>query len=123
MARRGYFLLYAVIGGAAAAVDYLTFFLIETNTSVSPEAAGIFGQLLGFLFSFTMNTFVNFKKTDKLLRRFMLYFGVTAVGMAISTTVIAIFKSVIDVFVLKLFCLFFVSIIQFFLNKHVTYRT
>lgn len=115
--------MYLLIGGGAAILDFGTFFLLEKNlVHVAPELASIFGQLVGFMFSFFFNTFGNFKRTDKLFKRFLSFFGVTLFGMIISTVIIHAFKDNIDIFILKFLCLIFVSTLQFLLHKLITYR-
>lgn len=115
--------LYGIIGGGAAILDYGIFYLFQTKIQrVPPEAASIIGQAVGFLFSFFLNTFLNFKKSDKLFRRFLSYLSICLIGMAISTLIIFLLKSVINIFILKLACLVFVSLMQFVLNKLITYK-
>lgn len=115
--------LYLLIGAGAAILDFTTFFLLEKNLiHVTPEWASVFGQLVGFMFSFFFNTFGNFKRTDKLFRRFLSFFGVTFLGMIISTVFIHAFKDNMDIFLLKLLCLTGVSMLQFVLNKAITYK-
>ena len=115
--------LYLLIGGGAAVLDYGTFFLLEKNvTGIGPELASLSGQVIGFLFSFFLNTYLNFKKSDKLFKRFLLYFTIVLIGMTVSTIIISIFKTKLDIYLLKFICLIFVSILQFILNKLITYK-
>lgn len=117
------FILYLFIGGGAAVIDYGTFFIFEKNVpSITPEIASLIGQAIGFLFSFFLNTFINFKKKDKLFKRFLSYLCVTIIGMVISTFVIMQFKEQMNVLVLKFITLVGVSMIQFALNKIITYN-
>lgn len=116
-------ILYIIIGFCAAIIDYGTFFIFEKRfKNISPELASVLGQSAGFLFAFFLNTYYNFKKTDKLFKRFLSYFVITLVGMVISTLAIHYFKNDMNIFILKLFCLIGVSILQFFLNKIITYK-
>lgn len=115
--------LYIVIGMGAALLDYLTFFVLSGRfLQNSPEIASIIGQGVGFIFSFFINTYFNFKKTDKLLKRFAYYLFITIIGMVISTFFIQMFKFDIDIYILKFFCLTIVSLFQYSLNKAITYR-
>lgn len=114
--------LYGLIGGAAALVDYGVFYLFQNRAGWSAEVSSLIGQGVGFVFSFYLNTYLNFKKTDRLFRRFISYFAICVLGMAISTALIVTLKSRMDIYVLKLVCLLFVSLVQFLLNKLITYR-
>lgn len=117
------FILYVIIGGTAAVIDYSVFYLVQKSfESLPPEISSFLGQISGFFVSFFLNTYKNFKMTDKLLKRFLSYAGITVVGIIISTVVIAVFKNYIDVFILKIVCLIGVSLLQYFLNRVITYR-
>lgn len=117
------FTLYILIGAAAAVMDYGVFFLAENHIhGINPEFASVIGQAAGFLFSFFFNTFYNFKKTDKLFKRFLSFFTVCLIGMVISTIIIHLLKTSINVYILKAACLILVSVIQFILNKLFTYK-
>ena len=115
-------ILYGLIGGTAAVLDYGIFALVNhLSGSTIPEISSICGQTVGFIFSFTLNTFINFKKTDKLLKRFLSYLVIVLIGMAITTVAIYLLKNIIDIYLLKFLCLVVVSLIQFILNKTITY--
>lgn len=118
------FIIYVIIGGLAAVIDYGIFFVLEytASSTLSPEISSLIGQSVGFLVAFFLNTFYNFKKTDKLFKRFLSYLGVTIVGMIISTLMINAFKDRMDLMLLKFICLVGVSLIQFALNKLITYK-
>ena len=87
-----------------------------------PEIANICGAVLGFLFTFVTNTFLNFKKNDKLIRRFSTYLLICVGGMVTSTLCISLLKDVMNIYVLKLLLLIVISIAQFMLNKVITYK-
>jgi Predicted membrane protein len=114
---------YIVIGAIAAIVDFGAFGLINIVTSYKfPELANALGATLGFLCSFSLNTFFNFKKSDKLIKRFLSYLTICFVGMIISTFTIYLLKNYINLMLLKIICMGLVSAIQFTLNKLITYK-
>ena len=117
-------ILYAGFGLIAAALEYLIFcVLVYTGAVKAPEMANIIGAVCGFVFTFVSNTFLNFKKKDKLARRFGSYLLIVLLGMAVSTGCIALLKGyVTNLYVLKAALLVVVSLMQFFLNKRFTYR-
>lgn len=117
------FVLYALFGMMAAVLEYSLFSgLIYFKVVRMPELANIIGALTGFLFTFTTNTFLNFKKNDKLVRRFGSYALICLGGMALSTTMISIWKDTVNIYLLKVGLLVVVSLLQFILNKLITYR-
>lgn len=117
------FILYGIIGLGAAVIDYGISLLVNYLTGGNTEVlAAVSGQAIGFLFTFFLNTFCNFKKTDKLFKRFLSYGAVCLAGMGITALATYLLKDVMLFAWLKLICLAGVSILQFFLNKFITYR-
>ncbi|MBQ4061380.1 MAG: GtrA family protein, partial [Christensenellaceae bacterium] len=113
--------LYGLIGGAAAALDYGIFALLAGVVGTDPVVANVAGAVVGFAFTFTLNTFVNFKKTTHILKRLVSYGIICLIGMGISSAALHIFGEVMNVFWLKLIMLVIVSLIQFVLNRTITY--
>lgn len=115
--------LYAIIGLAAAVLDYSIFFIFCKSGLTTPETASLIGNICGFGFTFSGNTFYNFKKSDHAIFRFTSYLCIALFGMAFSTTAIHIAKNYMDVYLLKaVLMLFVIPLMQFILNKKITYR-
>lgn len=115
-------LLYGIIGVLAALVDFGVFSLFNVITKASmPEFANICGAVLGFFVSFSLNTFFNFEKRDRLIYRFVSYGLICLFGALITTFTIHFLKDVLDLSLLKILCIVGISIIQFILNKLITY--
>jgi len=114
--------LYGIFGISAALVEYGIFALLINATSLLPEVVNVIGALCGFAFSFSTNTFLNFKKTDNIFKRFISYGLICLTGIIFSTSIISLFKNLMNLLLLKALCMIFVSIVQFILNKKITYR-
>lgn len=114
--------LYGFFGVVAALIDYGVFSLLVAFGGLAPEIANIISAVCGFAFTFITNTFLNFKKKDKLLRRFLSYGVICLVGMVISTTTISLLKDFMNLYLLKALVMIVVSLLQFVLNKVVTYQ-
>lgn len=114
--------LYGIFGVLAAILEYSVFGVMIHITNIPAEIVNIIGALCGFVFSFTTNTFLNFKKTSNIIKRFLSYGSICVIGMALSTLLIATFKNILNLMVLKLLCMIFVSVMQFILNKKFTYK-
>ncbi|GHV05691.1 hypothetical protein FACS1894217_03010 [Clostridia bacterium] len=112
--------LYGTFGVIAAGIDYGVF-TIMLNVAAS-EIASLIGNVTGFAFTYTTNTFLNFKKRDKVVPRLVSYAAIVVFGSTVSTVCIALFKNYMDVYMLKALLLVGVSIMQFCLNKFITYR-
>lgn len=115
--------LYGIIGALAALVDFGSFYLMNTGLSWNRYAANIVSMHLGMLVSFSLNTKVNFQKTDKLWRRFLSYYIIILGGMGLSSLILWIGSFVTDSStIVKAFAVVFVAAVQFVFNKFVTYR-
>ena len=114
--------LYGIIGVIAALIDFGVFSIVNLATHVSvPEIANVCGAVTGFFVSFSLNTFFNFEKKDRLLYRFFSYGIVCLFGAFVTTAVIHFLKDSMDLSALKILCIVGISIIQFILNKFITY--
>jgi UDP-galactopyranose mutase len=117
------FIFYGIIGSCCAGLDSLVFFILRKVT-VNLYAANFIGINTGIIASFLLNTFINFKMTDKLLKRAIMFFSVGYAGLLLSMAImytgveIFFFK---EIFV-KFASVFLVALFQFSLHKLITYR-
>ena len=117
------FVLYAIIGVMAAVLDYSIFCVMNRWIGLAPELSSLIGNICGFLFTFSGNTFYNFKKSTHVLFRFISYFCITSCGMTLSTLLIHYGKNVVNLYILKaVLVLCVIPMFQFILNKKITYR-
>lgn len=126
-------ILYGLFGAIGAAIDmgissllvhFEVFrdFAILGFTVKGLIIASLIGNLAGFAFTFTTNTFLNFKKSDKLLKRFIYYGSVCVVGMIVSSLLLNALAPYLNQYLLKALVLVFVSGCQFVFNKFFTYK-
>lgn len=115
------FILYILFGLCAALLEYGIFSSLIL-LKMLPEYSNIIGALSGFCFTFSCNTFFNFQKRDRLLRRFISYGLICLSGIGLSTLLITLFKNTMNIYLLKFLCMVLVACIQFTLNKVITYR-
>jgi putative flippase GtrA len=114
--------LYGIFGVIAAVVDFSVFTVCFKYLLIDKFIANLISMHIGMLVSFTLNTFANFKKPDKLFRRFLSYYIIVLVGMGITTLIIWLGTAYLPVLVLKAISIVVASIIQFFLNRFITYK-
>lgn len=115
--------LYGIFGVIAFFIDFGVFTLLTKTVLKSiPELANVIGGIVGFIFTFTTNTYWNFKKKDKIMQRITSYGLITLFGMGVSTLGIHLFKNSMDLSLLKIIMLVLVSAMQFILNKFITYN-
>lgn len=115
--------LYGVIGGASALLDFILFTLMHRQLGMNEYIANIISVHVGMAMSFLLNRKFNFKKTDKLLFRAGSFYLVGLLGLALSQCLLW-FGSVLllPVTAVKIASIFIVAIIQFFINRQVTFN-
>ena len=90
---------------------------------VAEENSKIVGVLVGILISFTLNLKFNFKVNDCIFRRFCLFFSIGLLGLLLSTGIIALGEKLNwDIFITKIISIFVVAILQFILNKFISFK-
>ena len=115
--------LYGIFGLTAAVLDYFIFFVLSRFCGIIPEIASLCGNICGFLFTFSCNTFYNFKKSTHIVFRFISYLSITIGGMTLSTLLIHYTKELTNIYLLKaVLVLFVIPVVQFIFNKKITYR-
>ena len=116
-------ILYGFIGGLAAVVDFGVFYGMNTGLGIDKFLANLISMHVGMLVSFSLNTTLNFKKTDKLFRRFLSYYVIVLGGMGISSAILWLgsFLTSSETIV-KAFSVVLVAAIQFVFNKLITFK-
>ena len=116
------FLLYCLCGGIGVATDYFIYYAALT-LGVWYQAANLFGYLSGTLVSFFLNRKITFGVRDKLARRLAMFLGVAATGFFASALMLWLLVDVIsvDARIAKLLTLPVVVILQFSLNRRITF--
>jgi len=117
------FLLYCFCGGIGVTTDYLTF-CVAIKFGVWYQAANISGYVAGTLVSFFLNRRITFGVRDQWLRRLSIFLGVAALGYLASALMLWLmvgqFK--LDPRIAKLATLPVVVMIQFLLNRRITFN-
>ncbi|WP_287617762.1 GtrA family protein, partial [Ruminococcus sp.] len=82
----------------------------------------LIGNVCGFIFTFMTNTLVNFKKRSEYMKTFASYATICIAGSLISTLLIHLLKSSMNIYILKFMVMIFVCLLQYFLNRTITYK-
>lgn len=117
------FLLYCICGGIGVSTDYAIYYLAFTNGMWYQGANGL-GYLAGTLMSFTLNRVFTFGMRDRVLQRLFLFLSVAALGFAASALLLWILVQwmQLDPRVAKLLTLPMVVVLQFALNRRITFN-
>jgi len=138
--RRKSFLLYIAIGFTGFFIDLLLFVLLVRAFQVNPYWANLVSTTAGITNNFLLNAYFNFKKTNRLLTRFLTFYVVGLAGIAIGDAFIWIFNDFLgrqtsfmilllvpsfiklQLELVKVGSLFVVAILQYTLNKRFSFR-
>ncbi len=118
------FVLYVVIGFSGLALDMLIFNILISCFSVSPYISNIISMFVSINNNFFLNTYFNFKKKDKVVKRWLLFCTIGIVGIFVSDLLLRLFYEVIglDINISKLITIPIIATLQFILHKLITYR-
>lgn len=120
------FILYGIIGASCATFDFLVYTLIlYLCPSLNVLIINTVSVICGITASFILNRQYNFKVKDRVRTRFLIFFSIGIIGLLISSLLIYIFVDFMNwnKSYAKLLTIFIVSIIQFLLNKKITFKT
>lgn len=119
------FLKYSIIGCMGVTIDFIVFTILTQYFSMFYQYANAISVSCGITNNFFFNAFFNFKKNDKLFMRFISFYTVGLIGLGISAAMLYIFIDILNVneIISKVIIIFIVTIVQFFCNKLITFRT
>ena len=115
-------ILYGIIGGGSAFLDFLLFSLMYSNLGINKYIANGISVHAGIAMSFVLNRSFNFKKTDRVLFRVVSFYATGLFGLALSQGLLwlgGIF--ILDIVIVKFVSIFIVAAVQFVINKLVTF--
>lgn len=114
---------YALIGILGLIVDFGVY-MIFTYFNVDVEIANVISSTCGIINNFFWNSYTNFKVHDRLLLRFISYFLVGQITTVFTTGSLFIFvtKLGFPYLVVKIVATFVAVLIQFVINKVITFR-
>ena len=117
-------ILYGIIGGFCAALDFGVYTLL-CHFGVLPYLwANVISTHIGIFTSFLLNRSYNFKVKDKTPQRFLSFYAVGLTGLGLSSLMLWLMVDKLqwNELVCKLITIVFVSLMQFILNKYITFK-
>lgn len=115
--------LYGIIGGGSAFLDFLLFTLMYKQFGLNKYLVNGISVHTGIAMSFILNRKFNFKKTDRVLFRAISFYITGLFGLALSQGLLwlgGIF--LFPVLMVKFMSIFIVAVVQFVINKLVTFN-
>ena len=116
-------IIYGIIGGFCAILDFIVY---SALCFVLPFlVVNIISTHCGIFCSFYLNRKYNFKVEDKTFRRFLIFYAVGLSGLAVSEILLGFMVNKIGVekLIAKLLTIVVVALLQFVLNKFITFKT
>ena len=120
----GNFIIYCIIGCSGALLDFILYSILVKFFSIHYLIANVFSVTIGITNNFFLNAHFNFKVSDKLFKRFISFFSIGIFGMLISELLLYVLieKYQNDELISKIITIFVITIIQFTLNKMITFK-
>ena len=115
--------LYGIIGGFSALIDFFTYTIL-CKWGVPYLLSNIIGVHCGIICSFLLNRQYNFKVKDRTKLRFLSFYIVGLIGLAISSGILylAVGHYHFSEIYAKIPTIVVVALFQFVLNKFITFR-
>jgi putative flippase GtrA len=118
------FILYQLIGVSGVLLDLVLFLLLYNGLGVHEQLATVVSTSAGITNNFLLNSFLNFRKRDGMLRRFLRFYAVGLIGIGLVAVLLLVFHTWlgVDANVVKVVSLPVVAVLQFLLNKRWSFR-
>ena len=115
--------LYVAIGALASATDGALYLAFSRALSIGLLAANFMSVNVGITVSFFLNAHVNFRKTHRLLRRAVSFYGICYFGMLVSMATLYVGVSLCSFpdIPVKGAAILLAGTVQFLFNKFVTF--
>ena len=115
---------YAIIGCFCAGLDFLIYSFLVQIINMPYLHANVISIHCGIFTSFFLNRHFTFKIKNKILLRFFSFYVVGLIGLAISSGLLILLVENIGLnkLVSKAFSVIVVALIQFMLNKYISFR-
>lgn len=117
-------ILYGIIGSFCASLDF-SIYTVLCHFEVLPYLwANVISTHIGIFTSFFLNRSLNFKVKDKTPQRLLSFYavGLTGLGMSSFMLWLMVDKAGWNELVCKLITIALVSLMQFLLNKYITFK-
>ena len=117
-------ILYCIIGCAGASLDFCLFTCLTIYGHLHYQIANIISISSGIILNFFLNYYFNFKIKNKLLLRLLSFYLVGLLGLGFSCAILWLFVNCcnLNVILAKIGTIFFVTILQYTLNKLISFR-
>ena len=115
---------YGLIGCCCAGLDFVIYWLLVNMIKMPYLYANIISVHCGIFASFCLNRHFTFKVKNKTLLRFLSFYVIGIIGLAISSGLLFFLVEKIELseLISKALTVIVVALIQFLLNKYISFR-
>ncbi len=119
-----HFVLYNLIGASGAFLDFVVYASLNHVTDIDYRIINVFSVLVGITNNFFWNHKFNFRTQGYVFRRYLSFLLIGCFGLLISTVLLTLMVEHLGIGIIfaKIITIFAVAIIQFILNKTITFR-
>lgn len=116
-------LMYGIIGGFCSSLDFIVYSCL-VMMGANLLIANVIGVNIGIITSFCLNRQYNFRVTDHISQRFLRFYAIGLAGLTISTGLLYVLVDRLgcNEFYAKIATIIIVALIQFILNKTITFK-
>ena len=117
-------IVYCMIGCTGATLDFVIYALLTHCLGWHYQLANVLSVSFGIVNNFFLNRHFNFKIKDRMGVRLLIFYFVGMFGWAMSATLLWLFieRMGLNTLVAKLGTIIFVTVVQFCLNKFITFK-
>lgn len=116
--------VYCLIGCTGAGMDFVVYTLLTAWAGMHYQLANFLSVSFGIINNFFWNCYFNFKTKDRIWRRLISFYTVGMFGWALSALLLWVFieQMGVNTLIAKLGTIVVVTMVQFGLNKFITFK-
>jgi len=117
-------IVYCMIGCTGATLDFVIYVCLTRGAGLHYQLANFLSVSFGIVNNFFLNRHFNFKVKDRMGARLASFYAVGMFGWALSAALLWLFIEclALNPLIAKLGTIVFVTVVQFCLNKFITFK-
>lgn len=118
------FIKYCMIAAIGGIIDLLLFIMLHTYTGIHIQIVNLVSMFTGVTTNFILNYHFNFKAHSKFFRRYFSFLTIGTAGFLVVSIAVFIFVQQLgwNAIIVKISATMFATVIQYLLNRYVSFR-
>ncbi len=119
-----HFVKYSIIGCTWVVLDFCIYYILVNKFSINYQIANFISISCGIINNFFLNLFLNFKTKNKVVLRFLSFYAVWFIGIVVTASLLHLLIENwwFDKNISKALTVIVIVILQYSLNKHISFR-